>query len=206
MLASLYCSSRYSRNLRGWTKSWEASCSFTVITLNPINFNRRTRIVWEPIRCSPDLWRWKLIFGYNEGLRYLLPIIVFRCQNEYCRIGAVVGLESEPIETGSMGRVDHEVDDEEGVEGEWGENNQSAQPGNVSTHYISQWFQKFSRQSNRSHILQKCICHCQLWRKCVNSPAGLVCNLCPLVEKALCSPCTKRCFKDLLKSFGAKIE
>ena len=45
MLASLYCSCRYSRNLRGWTKSWEASCSFTVITLNPINFNRRTRIV-----------------------------------------------------------------------------------------------------------------------------------------------------------------
>ena len=59
-----------------------------------------------------------MIFGYNEDHSYLLPIIVFRCQNEHCRIGAVVGLESEPIETGSMGRVDHEVDDEEGVEGQ----------------------------------------------------------------------------------------
>ena len=79
-----------------------------------------------------------MIFGYNEGLRYLLPIIVFRCQNEHCRIGAVVGLESEPIETGSMGRVDHEVDDEERVEGEGGEHHQPAKPGHISADHIGQ--------------------------------------------------------------------
>ena len=43
--ASLYCSCKYSRSLRGWSNNCEASCSFTVITLNPIIFNSRTRIV-----------------------------------------------------------------------------------------------------------------------------------------------------------------
>ena len=44
--------------------------------------------------------------------------MVFGRQNEHCSIGAVVGLESKSVKTGGMRGVDHEVDDEEGVEGE----------------------------------------------------------------------------------------
>merc|ERR1712032_222217 len=72
-----------------------------------------------------------------------------------------------------MGRVDHEVDDEERVEG--GRTERPACP--VVSHL---------RQSRRPMaptvfpIVEPLAC-----------PGGLVCNLCPLEEKALCSPCKK---------------
>ena len=44
-----------------------------------------------------------------------------------------------------MGRVDHEVDDEERVEGEGGQDDEPAQPCHISANHVGQWLQQFSR-------------------------------------------------------------
>ena len=112
-------------------------------------------MVCEPIRCSPDLQKEHLVC-FLKSFFSLLPIIIFWRQYQHCGVGAVVGLEAEPIEAGSMGRVDHEVDDEEWVEREGGEDDEPAEAGHVSADNISKRVQQLSGQSDNSHVLQVC--------------------------------------------------
>ena len=109
-------------------------------------------MVCEPIRCSPDLQN-DYFVSFLKSSSSLLPIIIFWRQDQHCGVGAVVGLEAESIEAGSMGRVDHEVDDEERVEREGGEDDEPAKAGDISTDNISKRVQQLSRQSDNSHVL-----------------------------------------------------
>ena len=110
-------------------------------------------MVCEPIRCSPDLQNEYLVCFLMSSFS-LLPIIIFWRQDQHCSVGAVVGLEAEPIEAGSVGRVDHEVDDEERVEGERGEDYEPAKASHVSADNIGKRVQQLSGQSDNSHVLQ----------------------------------------------------
>ena len=111
-------------------------------------------MVCEPIRCSPDLQKEHLVCFLKFFFFSLLPIIIFWRQDQHCGVGAVVGLEAEPIEAGSMGRVDHEVDDEERVEREGGEDDEPAEASHISADNISKGVQQLSGQSDNTHVLQ----------------------------------------------------
>ena len=189
-LASLYCSCKYSRSLRGWSNSWEASCSFTVITLNPIIFNSRTRMVWEPIRCSPDLRRWK---EWEVRRSYLVTYHSLRASKSAPRCWS---------RCWSWIRICWGW--RHGTGRSWGQRWRGGGGGGRTRRPAcsDEW------RRHRSHRLmvptvfqtiEPLACPAvivSLGGKWANSPGGLVCNLCPLEEKALCSPCTKGGYKS----------